>query len=143
MSPVKNRLNLLWSTQRRLQVLSRWQKLVSACMLSHFSCVRLLQPYGWQPARLLYPWDSPGKNTGAGCHALLQGIFLTQGSDPHFSCFLHWQVGSLPLLPPGTSGRKPGEPSETKQLKHIILNGCIISHYMNIFQLIYQIFIFK
>ena len=28
---------------------------------------------------LLCPWDSPGKNTGVGCHALLQGIFLTQG----------------------------------------------------------------
>ena len=28
------------------------------------------------------PWDSPGKDTGAGCHALLQGIFLTQGSNP-------------------------------------------------------------
>ena len=27
-----------------------------------------------------YPWDSPGKNTGVGCHALLQGIFPTQGS---------------------------------------------------------------
>ena len=38
-----------------------------------------LQPYG--PARLLCPWDSPGKNTGVGCHALLQGIFPTQGSN--------------------------------------------------------------
>ena len=34
------------------------------------------------PARLLSPWDSPGKNTGVGCHALLQGVFLTQGSNP-------------------------------------------------------------
>ena len=33
------------------------------------------------PARLLYTWDSPGKNTGVGCHFLLQGIFLTQGSN--------------------------------------------------------------
>ena len=33
-------------------------------------------------ARLLCPWDSPGKNTGVGCHALLQGIFPTQGSNP-------------------------------------------------------------
>ena len=40
-----------------------------------------LQPYGLEPARLLCPWDSPGKNTGVGCHALLQGIFLTQGSN--------------------------------------------------------------
>ena len=42
--------------------------------------------------------DSPGKNTGVGCHALLQGIFLTQGSDPHL---LHWLAGSSPLVPPG------------------------------------------
>ena len=41
-----------------------------------------LRPRGLQPARLLYPWDSPGKNTGEGCHSLLQGIFLTQGSNP-------------------------------------------------------------
>ena len=39
-------------------------------------------PYGLQQARLLCPWDSPGKNTGEGCHALFQGIFLTQGSNP-------------------------------------------------------------
>ena len=31
--------------------------------------------------RLLCPWNSPGKNTGMGCHYLLQGIFLTQGSN--------------------------------------------------------------
>ena len=37
-----------------------------------------LQPYGSLPARLLCPWDSPGKNTGVGCHALLLGIFPTQ-----------------------------------------------------------------
>ena len=28
------------------------------------------------------PWDSPGKNTGVGCHSLLQGIFLIQGLHP-------------------------------------------------------------
>ena len=33
---------------------------------------------------LLRPWDFPGKNTGAGCHFLLQGIFLTQGSNSGF-----------------------------------------------------------
>ena len=32
-----------------------------------------------QSARLLCPWDSPGKNNGVGCHALLQGIFPNQG----------------------------------------------------------------
>ena len=45
--------------------------------------------------------DSPGKNTGVGCRGLFQGIFLTQGSNPHLLCLLHWQAGSLPLVPPG------------------------------------------
>ena len=40
-----------------------------------------LQPHGLQPTRLLCPWNSPGKNTGVGCSALLQGIFPTQGSN--------------------------------------------------------------
>ena len=41
-----------------------------------------------------YPWDFPDKNTGAGCHFLLQGIFLTQGSNPgllHCRWILYWQ----------------------------------------------------
>ena len=36
-----------------------------------------------------------------GCHALLQGIFPTQGSNPQLLSLLHWQAGSLPLAPPG------------------------------------------
>ena len=42
---------------------------------------------GLYPTRLLCPWDSPGKNTGVGCHSLLQGIFLTQGSKPDLPHF--------------------------------------------------------
>jgi len=41
-----------------------------------------LRPHGLLPTQLLCPWNSPGKNTGVGCHALLQGIFPTQGSNP-------------------------------------------------------------
>ena len=37
---------------------------------------------GCSPTRLLCPWDSPGRNTEVGCHALLQGIFPTQGLNP-------------------------------------------------------------
>ena len=46
-------------------------------------------PRGLQPPRLHCPWGFPGKNTGVDCHFFLQGIFLTQGSNP---CLLHWQV---------------------------------------------------
>ena len=60
-----------------------------------------VQSYGLQPARLLCPWDSSGKNTGVGCHALLQGIFLTQGLNPCLLCLLHQHAGSLPLAPRG------------------------------------------
>ena len=60
-----------------------------------------LGPYGSQPDRLLCPWDSPGKNTGVGCYSHVQGIFLTQGLNPSPLCLLHWQVGSVPLAPPG------------------------------------------
>ena len=45
--------------------------------------------------------DSTSKNTRVGCHVLLQGIFSTHGSNPCLLCLLHWQVGSLPLGPPG------------------------------------------
>ena len=38
--------------------------------------------WGLQSARLLCPWNFPGKNTGVGCISLLQGILLTQGSNP-------------------------------------------------------------
>ena len=51
-------------------------------MLKHFSCVRLLRPHGLEPARPLCSWNSPGKNTGVGCHFLYQWIFLTLGSSP-------------------------------------------------------------
>ena len=40
-----------------------------------------LRPHGLQPARLLCPWNSPGKNTGVGCHSFLQEIFPAQGSN--------------------------------------------------------------
>ena len=56
------------------------------------SCLTLCDP-----ARLLCPWNFPDRNTGAGCHFLLQGSFLTQGSNPSLLRLLHWQAGSLPL----------------------------------------------
>ena len=43
-------------------------------------------------------YDIPGRNTGVGCYFFLQGIFPTQGSNPHL---LHRQAGSLPLSPQG------------------------------------------
>ena len=45
------------------------------------SVVSFATPWTVAP-RLLCPWDFPGKNTGVGCHFLLQGIFPTRGSNP-------------------------------------------------------------
>ena len=70
-----------------------------------------LQPHGLHPARLLCPWDIPGKDTGLGCHFFLQGMFQTQRLN---LCPLHWQMNSLPLSYLG-SPRRPTP-------KHIIIN---------------------
>ena len=68
-----------------------------ACVLSPFSRVWLFATPWTVAPRLLCPWDSPGKNTGVGCHFLLQGIFPTQGSNPLLLCLLRWQAPSSPL----------------------------------------------
>ena len=65
------------------------------------SCLTLCNPKVCSRPGSSVPGDSPGKNAGVGCHALLQGIFLMQGSNPHLLYLLHWQAGSLPLGPPG------------------------------------------
>ena len=63
-----------------------------ACHVQHFVIVETVA------CQLHRPWDSPGKSTGAGCHALHQGILLTQGSNLHLLFLLHWQAGTFPLL---------------------------------------------
>ena len=66
-----------------------------ACVLSCFSRVRLCATLWTVTCRAL-SWDSPGKNTGAGSHSLLQGVFPTQGLKPGLLCLLHRQVLYLP-----------------------------------------------
>ena len=68
---------------------------VCACVCSVVS--DSLQPQGLQPTSHLCPWDSSSKDTGVGCHFLLQGIFPTQGQNPCLLHLLHWQVDSLLL----------------------------------------------
>ena len=70
-------------------------------------------------ARLLCPWDFHGKNAGAGCHFLLQGIFLTQESNLGLLYPFALAAGFLPLVPPG----KPYEGIDLKQMDcQIFLN---------------------
>ena len=68
-----------------------------------FIWVRLFATPWTVATRLVCPWDFPGKNAAVGGCFLLQGIFLTQGSNSHLLCLLHWQMDSSPLTPPGKS----------------------------------------
>ena len=80
------------------------------------SCPTLCDSMDCSPPGSSVHGDSPGKNTGVGCYALLQGIFLTRDRT-RVSRLLYWQVGSLPPVPPG----KPHLYVEMKNIlrKHI------------------------
>ena len=58
-----------------------------------------LQPHGMWSARLLYPWNSPGKNTGVSCHALLQEWSSRPKDRTSISCIGRQFL--LPLVLPG------------------------------------------
>ena len=57
-------------------------------LLSHFSRINSVRPHRPQPTRLPSPWDSPGKNTGAGCHLLLQCMKVKSESEVAQLCRL-------------------------------------------------------
>ena len=70
-----------WNENRPLPVL--WPLLSFPNLLAYWVLYfHSIIPKIWKPTRFLCPWDSQGKNTGVGCHAILQGIFPTQGSNP-------------------------------------------------------------
>ena len=77
-------------------------KVLLSCMpaKSLQCCLALYDPVECLPVTSVHG-NSPGKNTGVGCHALLQGIFQTHGSNTFLLCVLHWQMGSLPIAQPG------------------------------------------
>ena len=87
------------------------------CVHCHSVVSDYSQPHGLEPTRLLCPWDSPGKNTGVGCCALLQEIFPTQGytgsdtlASGFFTASTTWEEActlSLKLLQFCCSGRWP------------------------------------
>ena len=60
-----------------------------------------MRPHRRQPTRLPHPWDSPGKNTGVGCHFLLQGMKVKSEGEVTQSC----PTASDPMdcSPPGSS----------------------------------------
>ena len=94
---------------------------VCVCVCVYVCISNSLQPYGLQPTRLLCPWASPGKNTGVVYHALLQDIFLNQGSNPCLLYLRHWQVGSLPLALPGKPYTHTHTHTHIQLLRHLFL----------------------
>ena len=87
------------TTEHRLSLCSRTPAHPSSVTAPQ-ACLTL-QPRGLQPARPLCAWSSPGKSAGVGCHALLQGVFPTQGWNPGL---LHCRQSLGPL---SHQGREP------------------------------------
>ena len=73
---------------------------VCVCAKSLQSCLTLYNPMDCSlPGSSVHGFLQ--ESTGLGCPFLRQGMFLTQGSNPHLLCLLHWHVSSLPLAPSG------------------------------------------
>ena len=73
----------------------------------------------YNPPACLPPWNFPHKNTGVGCHFLLQGIFPTQELN---SPLLHWQMDSLPL---GHLVQREGRSFQTVLGPSVTLRGVV------------------
>ena len=88
------------------KILANGFKSLRSCMLSHFSHIRLCvkqQTVACQ-APLSMEFSRPEYWS---CHALLQGIFMTQGLNPHDLCLLYWHISTL-LVPPGMTFKPLG-----------------------------------
>ena len=91
--PRAHRLNSWWWRMEKILMIVCVCVCVSCSVMSN-SC----DPMDYSPSGSSVHGDSPGKNTRVGCHFLLQGIFLTQGSN---ACLLYWEADSLLAEPPG------------------------------------------
>ena len=85
-----------------ISTLKNFELNVSCCCC----CVALVvsdsvQPHKQQPTRLPSPWDSPGKNTGVGCHFLLQCMKVKRKSEVAQSCLT--LSDPMDCSPPGSS----------------------------------------
>ena len=72
--------------------------LLHVCAKLLQSCLTLCDSMDCSPPGSSVHGDSPGKNTGVDCQALLPGILPTHGFNLHLLCLLHWQAGYLPLV---------------------------------------------
>ena len=86
-----------------------------------------VRPHRRQPIRLLRPWDSPGKNTGVGCHFLLQCMKVKSESEVVQSCPALWDPMDCSL--PGSSAHRIFQARVLDLIKHFFhfLNCCLHS----------------
>ena len=92
-------------------------------MVNKISAFCYYNPPDCSPPGACVHGDSPGKNTGVGCHALLQRIFPTQGLNLYLLHLLNWQVDSLLHYlgsPPLTKLKSKWSPTKIKQANQAI-----------------------
>ena len=81
----------------KVKSFQRWNW-IAYMHVQSLSCIWLfVTPWDMPFTRLLWPWGSPGKNTGVDCSFLLQGIFQILGWKQWLLCLLQWQADSVPL----------------------------------------------
>ena len=93
---------LVWSQSCVLSmIITNEHNNLNAAAKSLQSCSTLCDPRDGSPTRLFRPWDSPGKNTGVGCHFLLQCMRVKSKSEVAQSCLT--LCDSMDCSPPGSS----------------------------------------
>ena len=81
---------------------AKWLSYLCCCCCCVASVVsNSVRPHRWQPTRLRRPWDSPGKNTGVGCHFLLQCMKVKSEREVAQSCLT--LSNPMECSPPGSS----------------------------------------
>ena len=79
-------VNVYTHTHTHTHIHTHHNGILLLLLLSHFSWSNSVQPHRRHPTRLPRPWDSPGKNTGVGCHFLLQCMKVKSESEVAQSC---------------------------------------------------------
>ena len=126
-SPTKIHFRIVWSSDMWIpDIVSLINKNLTGdrfkfILLLLFS-LTLLWPHGLQPARVLCPWNFPGKNTGVGCHFPLRGSSWPRDQT---LIFLNWQVGSLPLRHLAQPACQCRRPKRRKRCRFYIWDGKI------------------
>ena len=101
LAPTFRTLNQQWLQPVLLKLYCIQQLLITAAAAKSLIVSNSVRPHTRQPTRLPHPWDSPGKNTGVGCHFLLQCMKVKRGSEVAQSCLT--LSDPMDCSPPGSS----------------------------------------